>query len=59
MIPCSSDDLEQLAFDTGATISMGGKFPHLTIGRLTFAAVDSPRKSPPPPAPTSTEGRRP
>lgn len=45
MIPISADDLEQLAFDTGAEISMGGRIPTLTIGRLTFAAIDTPAVS--------------
>jgi len=39
MIPVTADDLERIAFDTGAEISMGGRIPTLTIGRLTFGAV--------------------
>lgn len=45
MIPVSADDLERIAFDTGAEISMGGRHPTLTIGRITYAAVDTPAVS--------------
>lgn len=40
MIPVTADDLEQIAFNSGAEISMGGRIPTLTLGHVTFAAVN-------------------